>query len=80
MIEFIGNITWIIWMILLLTGYYLIQNEKVKPKDYSFIIINLIGSLFMIISLSIHFNLGSFILEIIFFSIGIKALYDKLKK
>jgi len=41
-IELIGNIIGIIGMTFLLSAYYMVQNEKVKPKDLSFIITNLI--------------------------------------
>lgn len=83
-IELIGNIIGMIGMTFLLSAYYMVQNEKVKPKDLSFIVTNLIWAFLMLISLSIHFNLGSFVLECIFLLIGLKALYwyykDKKEK
>ena len=75
-IDLLGNVMGIIWMFFLLTAYYRIQNEKIKPKDIKFITLNLLWAFSMLISLSINFNLGSFILECIFTLIGLKALYD----
>ena len=58
-------------MFLIVLAYYLTQTEKIKPNDLIFTHINLAGSVSLLISLLVHFNLASFILEIVWISISL---------
>ena len=58
-------------MFLIVLAYYLTQTEKIKPSDLIFTHINLAGSVSLLISLLVHFNLASFILEIVWISISL---------
>ena len=73
------NIIWIFWMIMIVFAYFLTQTEKIKPSDLVFTHINLTWSVALLISLLIHFNLASFILEIVWISISLYGYYKYFK-
>lgn len=54
--------------VLVVLAYYLMQLEKVNPRGLTYNLMNLIGALFLLISLTYTFNLASFVIE--FFWIG----------
>ena len=62
--------TWIIdgigmlGTIMVVLAYYLLQLERTDPKGLSYNLINLVGALLLLFSLSFHFNLASFVIEI----------------
>lgn len=61
-------------------AYLMLQIDRVKNDDYSFILSNLIGSILLIISLIKHLNIGSFIIEIFWLIITIYGLIKRVKK
>jgi len=74
-LDFIGNTIWIIWMLFILTGYFLIQTERIQANTLKFININFIWSILLLFSLHIHFNLASYLLECVYISISIYWYY-----
>ncbi len=74
-LELFWDIIWMIWMFLIVLAYFLTQTEKIKPTELIFTHINLCWSVFLLISLLIHFNLASFILELVWISISIYWYY-----
>ena len=67
-------------MICVVGAYLLLQLQIVSNKNLSFQIINLIGAILLIISLCIHFNLGSFLIEIFWIIITLFGIYKIYKK
>ncbi len=57
-------------------AYFLIQSEKVTKHNSFYQWLNLIGAILLIISLFVHFNLGSFLIEV--FWVGI-TLYGMIQ-
>jgi len=49
---------------LIIFAYFLLLTEKTAFNSFTYLILNFIGSLLIIISLLKNFNLGSFIIEI----------------
>lgn len=78
-LELFWDIIWMIWMFLIVLAYFLTQTEKIKPTELIFTHINLFWSVFLLISLLIHFNLASFILELVWISISIYWYYKYFK-
>ncbi|MGM0444757.1 MAG: CBU_0592 family membrane protein [Fibrobacterota bacterium] len=67
---------------LLAVGAYLgLEQEWLSPRSVSFYALNLTGSLLLIVSLGINFNLGSFFVEVFWLIISgaglTKTLYRK---
>lgn len=77
--QFIG----FLGMICIVAAYFLLQIGKMTSENLSYQIINLIGAILLIISLFVHFNLGSFLIEIFWILItfyGIFKIYKNKKR
>ena len=57
-----------------LSGYFLLQIEKVKSDGLGYLLLNLCGALLLIVSLMVTFNLASFVIEICWLSISLFGL------
>lgn len=77
-IDIGSNIIWIIWMFSLLICYYLTQEEKIKPGDLLYLNLNMIWGVCLFISLLVHTNIASLLLEIVYISIWIRWYYKYL--
>lgn len=65
-----------IGMLFIVYAYFLLQAQKVEHHSLKFQILNLIGAMLLIISLLVHFNLGSFLIEVFWVII---TIYGMLK-
>lgn len=74
-IGFVGML-FIVW------AYFLLQAGKNGIDSLYYQLLNLIGAVLLLISLFVHFNLGSFIIEVFWIIITIYGMYKnyKLKK
>lgn len=63
-IELLANVIGMIGTLLVVGAYFLMQLNKLDPKGLRFNLINLLGALFLLLSLLVHFNLPSFIIEL----------------
>lgn len=72
-IGFIGML-FIIW------AYFLLQIEKYTITSFSYQILNLVGAILLLISLFVHFNLGSFIIEVFWIIITLYGIYKNYKE
>ncbi len=71
-IGFIGML-FIVW------AYFLLQVEKQTVTSFYYQILNLIGAILLLISLFVHFNLGSFIIEVFWIIITLYGMYKNLR-
>lgn len=78
-LELIWDIVWLLWMFLIVLAYFLTQTEKIKPTELIFTHINFAWASCLLFSLTIHFNLASFILEIVWISISLYGYYKYFK-
>lgn len=60
-------------------AYTLLQLGKTSPRTYTYNLINLAGAVLLFWSLLINFNLGSFIIEIVWIVISLYGLYQTHK-
>lgn len=72
LIGFIG-------MIFVVVAYFLLQTEKKKISSWTYQVLNLIGAILLLISLFVHFNLGSFVIEVFWIAITVFGMYKNLK-
>lgn len=59
-------------------AYYLLQLEKVASSSFAYNILNLLGAIFLLISLCFTFNLASFVIELFWIGaslIGLRKVY-----
>lgn len=66
-------------MIFVVTAYFLLQTEKKKITSWTYQVLNLIGAILLLISLCVHFNLGSFVIEVFWITITIYGMYKNLR-
>jgi len=76
--DVIGNLG----VVIVLVTYFLLQIDKIDYRSIGYSVSNIIGSIFIIFSLTEQFNLSSFIIEVVWLIISIlglcKALYRPL--
>jgi len=70
--QFIG----FVGMIFIVYAYFLTQADKISHTSFKFQLLNLFGAILLIISLLVHFNLGSFMIEVFWILI---TIYGMLK-
>lgn len=73
--QFIG----FVGMLFIVWAYFLLQLEKQTVNSYTYQILNLLGAILLLISLFVHFNLGSFIIEVFWIIITLFGMYKNLK-
>lgn len=61
-------------------AYLLLQADKYTTKSLQYQLLNLVGAVLLLISLFVHFNLGSFIIEVFWIIITLYGMYKNLKK
>ena len=68
-----------IGMVFIVYAYFLLQIKKYTITSFSYQLLNLIGAILLLISLCVHFNLGSFIIEVFWIIITLYGMYKNLK-
>jgi hypothetical protein len=61
-------------------AYILLQLNKMDAKGLAFNVVNLLGAIFLLISLCIHFNLASFVIELFWISASLIGLYKYFQR
>ena len=69
-----------IGMLLVVYAYLLLQIKKYTITSFPYQILNLIGAILLLISLFVHFNLGSFVIEVFWIIITLFGMYKNLKE
>ncbi|OPA78199.1 hypothetical protein BFG05_03045 [Campylobacter pinnipediorum subsp. pinnipediorum] len=67
-------------MLCVVGAYFLLQIEKIGQKSLAYQFINLAGAILLIISLLVHFNLGSFLIEVFWIFITLYGIYKIYKE
>jgi hypothetical protein len=71
-----GDIIGIIGVFIIVIAYILMQIDRMDPKGFSFSLLNTLGAIMILISLFYSWNLASFIMEAIWFTL---SLYGTIK-
>jgi hypothetical protein len=70
------NIIGIIGVLLILWTYLMVQIGRMDaPTNMGYSVVNLVGSVMIVVSLIYHFNLASFIIEIAWVLISIYGIF-----
>jgi len=67
-------------MIFIVWAYFLLQTKKYGIDSLYYQLLNLVGAILLLISLFVHFNLGSFIIEVFWIIITLYGMYKNYKK
>jgi len=68
-----------IGMLFVVVAYLFLQMNKYTIKSLQYQLLNLVGAILLLISLFVHFNLGSFIIEVFWIIITIYGIVVNLK-
>ncbi|RBP53616.1 CBU_0592 family membrane protein [Arenicella xantha] len=79
-IELFGNIVGMLGTIMVVGTYFLLQIDELDAKGLAFNLWNLLGAVLLLISLCIHFNLASFVIELFWIAASLVGLYRYYKK
>lgn len=63
-----------IGMLFVVYAYFLLQAHTIKHTSLKYQILNLVGAILLIVSLLVHFNLGSFLIEVFWIGITIYGI------
>ena len=75
----IADIVGIIGDILVILAFFLIQTGRINSSDLSYPLLNIIGALGILFSLTHHWNLPAFIIEFAWIIISIWGIYSYFK-
>jgi len=69
-----------IGMVFVVVAYLFLQTNKYTIKSIQYQLLNLVGAILLLISLCVHFNFGSFIIEIFWIIITIYGISKNIKE
>lgn len=78
--ELLANVIGILGTVCVVGVYVLQQLDKIDSKGFAYNFWNLIGAILLLISLLVHFNLASFIIELFWIAASLVGLVKYLKK
>lgn len=73
--DLIGNLG----VFAVLASYLLLQAEKMAPNSISYSLINAVGAVLILYSLSFDFNLSAVIIETVWFMISVYGIWRTLQ-
>lgn len=72
--DLVGNVG----VLLMVIAYLLLQLEKLSSSAVSYLLLNALGAVFVITSLTFHFNLSAFLMEAFWLLISLFGLAKPL--
>ena len=78
--DLLANIIGMIGTFMIVGAYFLLQLDKVDAKGLVYNLVNLFGALLVLISLLVHFNLASFIIELFWILASLVGIYQFYKR
>lgn len=75
-ISILANVVGMIGTFCIVAAYLLMQLNKLDPKGMNFNLINLVGAVLLLISLMVHFNLASVVIEVFWIIASIIGIYN----
>lgn len=67
-------------VLLILAAYFLIQTGKLSAEALPYPVLNLVGAVLILVSLTHTFNLASFIIELAWIAISVFGIVKILRK
>ena len=80
MISLLGHLIDFAGMLCVVLAFYKTVHGTWASQSLRYNLVNLAGAICLIISLSIHFNLGSFVIEIFWIMISLKGIYNAKRR
>lgn len=67
-------------MIFVVFAYFLLQTNKYTIQSIQYQLLNLVGAVLLLISLFVHFNFGSFVIEVFWIIITLYGIFKNITK
>lgn len=71
-----AHIVGFLGMMCVVLAFWLVVSEKWKPTSLAYNALNGAGAILLILSLCVHFNLGSFVIEIFWIAISATGIWN----
>lgn len=78
-ISILANIVGMIGTFCIVSAYLLMQLDKLDPKGINFNLINLLGAILLLISLMVHFNLASVVIEVFWVIASLIGIFNIIR-
>jgi hypothetical protein len=75
MLETIAHIIGLVGMACVVVAFHMTVNGHWPGQSVKFNSVNLVGAILLLISLCVHFNLGSFVIELFWIAISLRGLW-----
>ncbi|MDN3640867.1 hypothetical protein QWY82_18855 [Simiduia curdlanivorans] len=79
-INLLADIIGVTGTALVVGAFTLLQLEKIQPTKLTYNLMNLVGAIFLLISLCINFNLASFIIELFWIAASVIGLVKYFRR
>lgn len=80
MISTFAHVLGFMGMLCVVLAFHMTVSGRWSSQSRKYNVVNLIGAVLLIISLTIHFNLGSFVIEIFWIIISIRGILQSTKE
>ena len=79
-VSLIADLVGMLGTTLVVAAYMLLQLEKLDAKSYAYSVLNLFGAIFLMLSLLVHFNLASMVIEIFWIAASIIGIWQDWRR
>ena len=76
MISILAHIIGFIGMGFVVLAFYMVVKNKWRGDGLPFNVVNCIGAVLLLLSLLVHFNLGSFVIELFWIGISVTGIRE----
>ena len=74
-LNYISNTVGMVGVVLLIIAYFLLSTNRMSSQSLNYQLLNFIGASLILFSLLFHFNLASFVIEVIWIIISLIGIY-----
>lgn len=78
-IDLAANVIGMVGTTIVVGTYMMLQMGKISNESLSFNVLNLVGAIFLLLSLLVHFNLASMVIEVFWILASLIGLWRYLK-
>ncbi len=78
-LSLIANVVGMLGTTMVVGAYFLLQMDKMDAKGLAYNLWNLVGALLLLLSLLVHFNLASFVIELFWIAASLVGLWQVFK-
>lgn len=80
MSTFLFDAIGMVGVFMILAVYSLVQIDKMDVKGLFYSMVNAVGAIFILISLTVTFNVASFVIEVAWLIISLFGIFQALKR